>query len=391
MKRKGTTMRLYERNPYQKKFHGTVLSCEKDQKGYKIVMDQTCFYPEGGGQPADHGTLNEAKVLDVQEENGQIIHWTDSPLPAGSQAEGQIDWERRFYFMQNHTGEHLVSGLIHKKYGYENVGFHMNEEMITIDIGGVLSQGQLDEIEKEANEKIAQNIEVEILYPSEEERERLAYRSKKEIEGQIRIIRIPECDTCACCGTHVKNTLEIGMIKFLTMQHYKAGVRVTMICGKGAFQDYKKKHKSVMEISRLLSAKPEEVEIAVKRLKEENQNLKQKAGKLKQLFLEAKLEGIQEGQKTIFLYEENLEAGDLRHMMNALTEKGEYVMVIVPGKDSVFSYAAAGKKMDSREFCKAFARELDGKGGGSAQMVQGTVKGTQEEIKKVFLKTVEEN
>ena len=384
-------MRLYEKNPYQETFFGTVISCEKDERGYQIVTDQTCFYPEGGGQPADYGTLNEAKVFDVQEKNGQIIHWTDMPLPEGSPVEGRIDWERRFYFMQNHSGEHLVSGLIHKKYGYENVGFHMNEEMITIDVGGVLSQEQLDEIETKANQKIAEKIEIEVLYPHQELKNSLVYRSKKEIEGQIRIIRIPGCDMCACCGTHVKNTLEIGMIKFLSMQHYKTGVRVTMICGKGAFEDYRRKHKSVMEISRLLSAKPEEIDLAVKRIKEENQNLRQKAGRLRQLLLEAKAAGIEEGQKTIFLYEENLEAGDLRHLISALNEKGQYVMVVAPGGDSGFSYAAASRQMDSRAFCRAFAEELQGRGGGSAQMVQGTVKGSPEEIRRVFLKTVEEN
>lgn len=384
-------IKLYEKDAYQTMFSGSVISCKQEKNRWKIVMDQTCFYPEGGGQPADHGVLGEVNVLDVQEENGQIVHWTDGPLEIGKQIEGKIDWDRRFYFMQNHTGEHLVSGLIHKKYGYENVGFHMNEEQITIDVGGVLTPNQLEEIEKEANEEVNKGREIEIFYPSSEELQKLAYRSKKEIDGQVRIARIPECDTCACCGTHLKNTLEIGMIKFLTMQNYKNGVRVTMICGKKAFENYVQKHKSVMDISHLLSAKPEEVTEAVERVKEENQNLKQKIGQLKQMILEIKTQMIPDSQKTVFLWEEDLEPNDLRHMINAVMKKADNIMVLVPGKGEIFNYAAACKEIDSRRISKALSAELFSKGGGTAQMVQGTVKGEKEEIKKIFLNAVEEN
>ena len=383
-------IKLDEKDAYQTTFSGKVISCEKEKERWKVVMDQTCFYPEGGGQPADHGMLGEAVVLDVQEEQGQIVHWTDRPLEIEKQVEGQIDWARRFYFMQNHTGEHLVSGLIHKKYGYENVGFHMNEEMITIDVGGILTPEQLEEMEKEANEELSKGREIETLYPSAEELQNLAYRSKKEIEGQVRIIRIPECDTCACCGTHVKNTLEIGMIKFLSMQNYKSGVRVTLICGKRAFENYGKKHKSVMKISHLLSSKPEEVTEAVERLKEENQNLRQKIGQLKQMLLEAKAQMIPDSEKTVFLWEENLEPGDLRHMINAAMKRTENIMILVPGKEGIFNYAAACKEKDSRQISKALALQFFSKGGGTAQMVQGTVKGEKEEIKKTFMRTVEE-
>ena len=382
-------MRLYEKDAYQTTFWGTVLSCEKKGERFKVILDQSCFYPEGGGQPADHGTISGVNVLDVQEENKEVVHWTDGALKVGECVEGKIDWKRRFYFMQNHTGEHLVSGLIHKKYGYENVGFHMNEEMITIDVGGILTQEALEEIEKEANEKLNEGKRIEIFYPSKEELNTLFYRSKKEIEGQLRIVQIPGCDTCACCGTHVKNTLEIGLIKFLSMQHYKNGMRVTMICGKKAFEDYEKKHKTILEISRMLSAKQDEAASAVERLKEENQNLKQRIGQLKQLFREAKAAALPDFQDAIFLYEENFEPGDLRHMANLLMEKTNHVMVLAPGKNGIFHYTAASKILDSREISKALLFQFQGKGGGSAQMVQGTVIGKQKDIEQVFLKTVE--
>lgn len=378
-------MRLYEKDAYQTTFLGKVLSCEKDGKRWKVLLDQSCFYPEGGGQPSDTGVIADARVLDVQEQNGEVVHWIDRPLEVGRQVEGKIDWERRFYFMQNHTGEHLVSGIIHKKYGYENVGFHMNEEMVTIDVGGVLTQEQCDEIEREVNEELQKGRKIEIFYPSREELENIAYRSKKEIEGQVRIVRIPECDTCACCGSHVKNTLEIGIIKLLTVQHYKNGVRITMLCGKKAFEDYEKKHKSVMEISRMLSAKTEKIADAVERLKEENQCLKQKVGQLKQLLWEAKAAAILEEQKEIFVYDENLEPGDLRHMLNALIKKRDSVMVLSPGKNSIFHYAAASKTMDSRAISKRFAQQFGAKGGGSGEMVQGTIGAEISDIEREFL------
>lgn len=378
-------MRLYEKDAYQTTFLGKVLSCEKDGKRWKVLLDQSCFYPEGGGQPSDTGVIADARVLDVQEQNGEVVHWIDRPLEVGRQVEGKIDWERRFYFMQNHTGEHLVSGIIHKKYGYENVGFHMNEEMVTIDVGGVLTQEQCDEIEREVNEELQKGRKIEIFYPSREELENIAYRSKKEIEGQVRIVRIPECDTCACCGSHVKNTLEIGIIKLLTVQHYKNGVRITMLCGKKAFEDYEKKHKSVMEISRMLSAKTEKTADAVERLKEENQCLKQKVGQLKQLLWEAKAAAILEEQKEIFVYDENLEPGDLRHMLNALIKKRDSVMVLSPGKNSIFHYAAASKTMDSRAISKRFAQQFGAKGGGSGEMVQGTIGAEISDIEREFL------
>lgn len=381
-------MRLYEKDAYQTTFSGKVLSCEEDGKRWKILLDQSCFYPEGGGQPADSGVIAQAKVLDVQEKNGEVVHWTDRPLEVGRQVEGKIDWDRRYYFMQNHTGEHLVSGLIHKKYGYENVGFHMNEEMVTIDVGGVLTQEQCDEIEREANEELHKGREIEIFYPSREELETIAYRSKKEIQGQVRIVRIPECDTCACCGSHVKNTMEIGLIKLLTVQHYKSGVRITMLCGKKAFEDYERKHKSVMEISRMLSAKPEETSAAVGHLREENQNLKQRVGQLRQLLLEAKAKMIPENQKEIFLCDENLEASDLRHMINALIQKGDHVMVLAPAKDAMFYYAAASRVMDSRQISKELAQRFGAKGGGSAQMVQGTISGEIGQIERMFCEIV---
>ena len=226
------TRKLYYEDVYTKEFTAKVLECREGKKGYEIILDQTAFYPEGGGQPCDLGTLNDVEVLEVHEKNGEIIHYTKEAIEPGKEVTGKIDWDRRFDLMQQHSGEHIVSGLVHAAYGYDNVGFHMSSDVITVDLSGVLSETQLAEIEAETNRKIWENSEVEITYPSREELDKLDYRSKKELTGQVRLVRFPGSDLCACCGTHVTHTGEIGAVKILTVENFHEGIRLTMICGK---------------------------------------------------------------------------------------------------------------------------------------------------------------
>ena len=269
------TKRLYYEDVYIKEFRGTVTECRKTDKGYRILLDQSAFYPEGGGQPCDLGTLNDIRVTDVQEEEGELIHYTEEPLEAGTEVEGKIDWERRFDLMQQHSGEHMVSGLIHEAYGYNNVGFHMGSDVITIDFSGVLTWEQLEEIEEKVNRKIWENSPVRIFYPSEEELKTLPYRSKKELEGKIRLVEFPGADLCACCGTHVTHTGEIGAVKFLSVENFREGVRVSMISSGKRVMDYLKTvNDQNRQISVKLSAKQEETAQAVERLWEENYRLK---------------------------------------------------------------------------------------------------------------------
>ena len=226
------TRRLYYEDVYIKTFPAQVKECRQGENGYEILLDQSAFYPEGGGQPCDIGMLGGVQVKDVQEKDGELIHYTETPLEPGTELMGEIDWERRFDLMQQHSGEHMVSGIVHEKYGYDNVGFHMSSDVITIDFSGVLDKKQLEEIEAETNRKIWENTSVEIFYPEKEDLEQLPYRSKKELTGKIRLVRFPGADLCACCGTHVTHTGEIGMVKLLTVENFHEGVRVTMISGK---------------------------------------------------------------------------------------------------------------------------------------------------------------
>ena len=268
--------KLYYDSAYIKEFEAQVLSCQEGKKGWETTLSATAFYPEGGGQPADTGLLGNVRVTDVHEKDGQVIHYTDGPLPVGEMVRGVIDWDRRFQHMQEHSGEHLVSGLIHQRFGYDNVGFHMGTAEVTIDFNGPLEWADLMAIEEKANGMIWENLEISAVYPEKDELDAMEYRSKKELTGAVRIVSIPGGDICACCGTHVERTGEIGLVKFLSMIHYKGGVRISLLCGKRAVEDYERKRDQVQRISVLLSARPGEIARAVEKLKDEDAKLQEK-------------------------------------------------------------------------------------------------------------------
>ena len=209
------TEKLYESNTYLKTFTAQVLSCEAVKGGWEVVLDRTAFYPEGGGQPCDLGTLGDARVLDVRERDDAVIHTVDAALSGTVQ--GTIDWARRFDLMQQHSGEHLISGTVHRLYGYENVGFHMGADLITIDFSGILTMEDLAQVEAIVNEAIWENRETRVRYYDTEAACPEDYRSKKAIAGRLRLVEFPGADLCACCGTHVARTGEIGLVKLLSV------------------------------------------------------------------------------------------------------------------------------------------------------------------------------
>ena len=229
--------KLYYENVMAREFEGVVTQCRPGKKGYEVALDRTLFYPEGGGQPYDTGILGDARVLEVHEKDGEVWHTTDQPLEEGSRVRGVIDWDRRFDLMQQHSGEHLVSGVIHGHYGYDNVGFHMGADVITIDLNGMLTAEELSEIEREVNGIIWSDRKTQILYPTEAELNALDYRSKKELKGWVRLVKFPGADLCACCGLHVESTGQIGLVKLLSVQKFREGVRIEMISG-GRALDY---------------------------------------------------------------------------------------------------------------------------------------------------------
>lgn len=379
--------KLYYDSPYIREFEGTVVSCEKGKKGYEVVLDQTAFYPEGGGQPTDTGVLGGVKVLEVHERQGIVTHYLEAALTVGETVKGVIDWEPRFIHMQEHSGEHLVSGLIHERFGYDNVGFHMGAEEVTIDFNGLIEWDELMEIEKKANEIIWDNREIYADFPEKEELDTLDYRSKKELTGDVRIVKIPGGDVCACCGTHVKYTGEIGLVKFLSMIHYKGGVRISLLCGKRAIADYEKKREEVQRISNLLSAKPTEISNAVEKMKGEISKLQEKLSECYRGMIENRVIGLECSEKSLYIMEKDFGAQHLRMMVNRILEekKGKTVLALSGNKDNGFVYIMGSQEEDMRLLSKELNQKLSGRGGGSVQMAQGTFFAEEEMVETVLI------
>mgnify|MGYP002459488775 CR=1 FL=1 len=260
--------KLYEENPFLTRFTARVRSCAQGRRGWDVILDQTAFYPEGGGQPYDLGVLGGVQVLEVHEREGHVVHTCSAPLEVGSAVEGQIDWARRFDLMQHHSGEHIVSGLAHAMYGCDNMGFHMGADVITIDLSVELTQDQVRELEAAANRYIWEDRPVQITYPSPEELAHLEYRSKKAIEGQVRIVSFPGADCCACCGTHVRRAGEVGLIKVLSCQKFREGVRMEILCGQRAYWYLSRIYDQDHAVAQLLSVKPQDTLAAVELIRE---------------------------------------------------------------------------------------------------------------------------
>lgn len=375
---------LFYREPYTKEFDSVVLTCEESKNGYLVTLEDTAFYPEGGGQPCDYGTLNGIAVKDVKKKNNVITHLLEKPIEVNTNVHGVIDWERRFDHMQNHTGEHIVSGLIHKHFGYENVGFHMGN-VIQIDISGPLDWKQLMMIETEANQIIWKNEKVEITFPSEEELKTLPYRSKKELTGRVRIVTIKDADICACCGTHVANTGEIGLIKILTYAKHGDGVRVEMLSGMRAFAYVQKEHEENKQISVMLSSRMLETGSAVEKLLDTHNKLLNIQKELSEKLLAVKMDMIQDGQPFVLDFEVGSDRNGMIHFANELIEKKNIGVACICNQEaSCYSYVILSHSVDLKEHVKTINEKLNGRGGGRSEVLQGSFQSDEETIKKVL-------
>lgn len=384
------TIRLYDRDAYATSFDAVVLSCERiEEKGkayYQVVLDQTLFFPEEGGQSPDKGELAGAQVFDVQIKDQVIFHKLETPLARGEKVHGEIDWRHRFSNMQQHSGEHIFSGLVHQTFGYDNVGFHLSDQIVTMDFNGVLSAKQAEEIEQRANEIIVKNLPVQVSYPTKEELAGLEYRSKIEIEGQVRIVTIPEVDACACCAPHVARTGEIGMLKIMNMQSYKGGVRLSILCGYRALADFRQRIQVISELSAQLSANQEMLVPAVEKLKTSNQELKYKLTAEKQRYLSDKIAAIPKTQENVVLFEEDMDALVVRNAVNQLTaEHSGICAVFTADGEGSYQFILGSSGTDVREVMTAMKEKLGARGGGSAAMVQGSVKAEREQLQALFV------
>ncbi len=378
------TKKIYDTDAYQRQFTSRVLTCTPEKKQWRVTLEQTCFYPEGGGQPCDLGTLGGARVLDVQISDGVIYHTVDRPLEPGTVAAGEIDWPRRFDLMQQHSGEHIVSGIVHSLFGYDNVGFHMGADVITVDWNGILTREQLAEVELRANEIIWQNRETEITTPDRDALDTLEYRSKKALEWPVRIVTFPGADTCACCGTHVRRAGEIGLIKLLSVVRMREGVRVEMLSGRRAYQYCARIAEENHKTSRLLSAKEMGTAAYVQKLYEEHQQLKARYAALETAHNAALAEQYR-GRGDCCLFAEGLDTNALRRLTVAVMEScGGLCAAFSPNQSGGFSYCIGQEGGDVRPLVKELNQVLHGRGGGKPHFAQGAVQATRREIETFF-------
>lgn len=375
--------RMYYVNQYQTEAEAQVLSCGAAEGGWRVTLDRTIFYPTGGGQPCDLGKIGSARVLDVSEAGDEILHLCDKPLAVGETVSCKIDWTRRFALMQQHSGEHIVSGIIHSRFGYDNVGFHMGSEAITIDYTGEITPQELKEIELAANEAIWKNIETEIFYPDADTLAVLPYRSKKALTGAVRIVRFPDLDTCACCGLHIARTGEIGLVKLLSVTRFHAGSRIELLCGRQALSYLSAVYDQNREISALLSAKPLQTAGAAARQKEELGAAQYRITQLENRLFSQKAAALA-GKGDVLLFEAPMQSASVRRLADAVLAVCGGRCAVFAGADGAYQYAIGTQQDDLREFCRAMNAALQGRGGGKAGFVQGSVSASRSEIESFF-------
>lgn len=375
--------KLYYADSHLKDFSAVVTGCEEVKGGWAVTLDATAFYPTGGGQECDLGILGGARVLDVKEQGENILHLCDTPLEVGAEVTGTIDWERRFDHMQQHSGEHLVMGQIYQKFGYHNVGFHMGGHLVTIDLDGPVTWEDLMEIERRTNQIICRNIPVKTWYPSPEELPNVKYRTKKQLPWPVRIVEFGGEDVCACCGTHVKSTGEIGLVKFVSCVKFKEGVRIEMASGRRATELYQQIFEQNRQVSQTFSAKILETGSAARKF---NDMLTQE--KYRAIGLQRKIFGAiaqsYAGRERAVHFEADLQPGQVRELADAIAEKTD-TAVVYSGCDATgYSICILSKTQDTRALGKEVNAALNGRGGGKPGAFQGSLKATKEQIEAFF-------
>ena len=389
------TQRLYYDDVYMKEFDAKVLRCEASGSNWKIVLDRCAFYPEGGGQSGDRGILADPasdrmiQVADTQEEGEDIVLVCDAPVPEGSSVRGTLDWEYRFDRMQNHSGEHIISGLIHTRLGYNNVGFHMSADRMTIDLDGEISEDILQEIEQKANEIVWANVPVRIDTYTEEEAEEIEFRSKRELHGQIRVVSIPGADVCACCGTHVAFTGEIGPIRIVSHVRFKGGIRMELMCGRWAYQYMTEVFRQNHQVSVLMSSKMLETAGAVTKLLDDQTQLK---GRMIGLFyeqIERKADELA-GTGDVLIFAQNYTPVLVQKLTARVMEKTDAAVFSFAGNDEEgYKYAVGQTGGDLKAFVKDMNEKLSGRGGGKPFFLQGSVSSDLESIVKFFSERIQ--
>ena len=399
------TEKLYDADAYATAFEAEVLQVEPAKAGLCLILDKTLFFPEEGGQYCDKGTLTcegvtyEVKYVGLEVRDGVevICHYVEkngdsdegvwaswngtenAVLKVSSRVKGQIDWQDRYDKMQNHTGEHILSGIIHREFGFDNVGFHLNNELFTMDFNGVITKEQLHFLEKRANEIVMENVAVYGQYLPDEELAVLEYRSKKEIDGAIRIVTIEGYDKCACCAPHVKTSIEVGVIKIVKAENWKGGMRLTVLCGNRAYKDYVKKHEILQNLSRNFSTSEDKISDVVEGLKHNLADLEFKMASLECQMATEKLL-----QNPIQFFDGLSPKALTKAMDEAMKQKPSELFTVFVGDDeNGYRYMAGSLIQNVEEVGKMLREKLGAKGGGRGTMVQGMVNAKKAEILEV--------
>lgn len=380
------TEKLYYQDPFLRQFTATVLTCEAAKTGFLVTLDRTAFYPEGGGQPADHGTLGGAAVTDVHEKDGVIFHTVSAPVETGAAVTGTLDWARRFDHMQQHSGEHILSGILCADYHCDNVGFHMGSETVTIDYNADITWEQALDAERKANEVIWADKAVEITYPAPEALHALHYRSKKELTGKVRIVTFPDADCCACCGTHVLRAGQVGLVKVLSCQKFREGVRLEILCGGRALAYFSTVYQQCRAIGQQLSVKPVDTLRAVERLNGELSSAKLRMAHLEEAAFDA-IARQQQDKGDVLLIQPPMKGDSVRKLADTVAGHCGGLAAVFAGEKGQYAYALvhAGKS-DIAPIVKDMNQALNGRGGGRGGFAQGSVQADEDTIRKFFNK-----
>lgn len=377
------TEKLYYSDSHLSRFTARVVDCREEKGGFRVALDKTAFFPEGGGQSADTGRIGAVRVLDAHERGGVVWHYTASPIPVGEECECEIDFEQRYRRMQNHSGEHIVSGITHALHGADNVGFHMGAECMTIDFDKELDWDALMEIERRANEAVRENLPIKATFPDDAALKALDYRSKLELTENVRIVEIPGIDLCACCAPHVSHTGEVGLVKILDAVRHRGGVRVSLVCGMDALDTVRDMQKNVTDAGRLLSAKRGEVAAAVERVLAQEQALKARVAALGMAHARRLADSEPARDGNICVFDAILDESALRELVNLLADKCTGYAAAFSGDDERgYRYIIGSRHVDLRKASRDINAGISGRGGGKPEMIEGRASKPADEIRE---------
>jgi len=384
------TQRLFDADTYRFCFTAVVTSCEETTEGrYAVCLDGTCFFPEAGGQGADRGTLAGLPVLDVQESGDEIIHTLPEPLAVGAAVNGQVDGKRRFRRMQQHTGEHILSGLAHRFFGCENVGFHLGNDEVTMDFDRPLTDADMEKLEEAANRCVWENHPVRAWYPTPDELSAMTYRSKKELTGAVRIVEIEGVDKCACCAPHVASTGEVGAVSVLSYARYKGGMRLFIACGEDAYRDFCRKRAQLRNISHLLSAEITLCDEATRALFETGAQQRRKISALQKQLLDLRIATATPQDGMIIAFTDDGDAEAARRFVNGCLPACDKLCACFTGTDGEnFRFVIACRRGDLTALAANLRTNLGARCGGSPTMICGSVSATEEQLRKALLAAV---